>query len=129
MAHWAEQYVGRPYETHGFDCMDMVVLVEKEVFGKELKLPVHTFDPIDRQLQIHDGKYDYVERIAIPKDGDCVLFKVRGFVQHVGIVCNYGGERWVLHNAQGKTHSGVQFQPERAMLLRGYAVEGYYRWK
>ena len=36
-----QAYVGRPYEVGAFDCADLAVLVQREVFGRAVHLPTH----------------------------------------------------------------------------------------
>lgn len=126
MSHWATQYVGRPYIPREFDCMDLVVLVQKEQFGKTIVLPNHSVSPTGRKNQIEEGKH-LVSRLETAEDGCLVLLKVRGYVQHAGLMCRIGNEWYVLHNTRANK-MGVLLQRERDMGIRGYTVEGYYKW-
>lgn len=127
MSHWAEQYVGRPYIRGVFDCMDLVVLVQKEKFSKVVELPAHSTSPTGRKYQIEEGKKELVEKLEKPEEGALVLLKVRGYVQHAGVMCKIGNEWYVLHNTRAN-ECGVILQRERDLSIRGYTVEGYYRW-
>lgn len=107
--------------------MDLVVLVQKEQFGKTIVLPNHSVSPTGRMHQIEQGKRELVIRTDFPQDGDLVLLKVRGYVQHAGVMCKIGNEWYVLHNTRANK-MGVLLQRERDMKIRGYTVEGYYKW-
>lgn len=127
MTHWTDKYTGLPYELGRFDCMDLIVLVQKEVFGKTIVLPIHSKSGLERAHQISEHKEEFAKRVEVPEEGDTVLLKVKGYVQHAGIVCYVRSEKYVLHNIKA---FGTVCQRESDMLaaLRGYAVEGYYRW-
>lgn len=136
--HWSGRYVGRPYILGVFDCADLARAVQKEVFGRDVKLPQDRdykvagsgLGPRERfslmSQQIDRCKDDVARKTNTPIDGDAVLLIARGHRQHIGIFCFICGERWVLHASDGSNQ--VVLQRERDLNIRGLRVEGYYRW-
>lgn len=118
----------------GFDCADLAVLVQKEVFGVDIK-PPSIRDYSDKgghqkfkamSDQIARMKKDYATQTDSPMDGDPVLLSTRGYLQHIGVFCLIVGEPWILHAADGAGQ--VVLQRQRDLNVRGLKVEGYYRW-
>lgn len=126
MAHWSERYVGMPYKPGEFDCADLVVLVQREIFKREVSLPSeHAQHPAGRARQILDLRNDYARPTAQPKEGDAALLITRGRLQHIGVLCLVGAQRWVLHNAEG---AGVVMHSVPMLAAHGYSIEDYYTW-
>ncbi len=134
-AHWSASYVGREYVPGVFDCGELARLVNREVFGREIRLPaerdyVQAGSPREKfaamAAQIQRLKDDIARRVDAPEEGDAVLLFARGYRQHVGVACLIAGERWVLHCSDGSGR--VQLQRERDLAVRGLMVEGYYKW-
>lgn len=132
--HWAEQYVGMPYVVDVFECAEMAQLVNREVFGREIRLPPE---------RPHRGKGGYERYLAMtkqlaavtddygvctdePKEGDGVVLLARGRPSHIGIYCRIAGEAWVLHCMSSAGQAILT--RIRELHLRGLSVEGYYRW-
>lgn len=127
MAHWAESYVGRPYDEEHFDCAHLVELVLAERFGRELALPhEHARNYRAQARQIEELKGDYAEPTTEPAEGDGVLLKARGYFEHLGVLCVIGRERWVLHNS--RPAAAVCLHRVRDLAVHGLELEGYYRW-
>jgi len=125
MAHWSDRYLGLPYAEA--DCAELAARVQREVFGREIGLPSERdggpFALSDRIAQ-HRG--DYAEQVSRPRDGDAVLMRARGRLNHIGVYCDIGGEGWVLHalrNAAQACRHRVTDLPRHQLEL-----EGYYRW-
>lgn len=135
MAHWSDQYVGRPYIEDEFDCGELARRVQAEAFGRAIDLPtergyrglsgVAKIKAMHAQISL--CKDDYATPTDRPAEGDGVLLVSRGRVDHIGIYCLIGGEAWVLHAAAGADQ--VVRTRVRELALYGYAVEGFYRWK
>lgn len=135
ITHWTGLYVGRRYVAGEFDCGELARLVQREVFGREIRLPSArdyelaggTLDKFRAMAaQIERCKDDVAVRVDAPRDGDGVLLVSRGYRQHIGVHAAIAGERWVLHASDGSGQ--VQLQRERDLPIRGLRVEGYYRW-
>lgn len=133
--HWSDRYVRRRYVPGEFDCGELARLVQREVFGREIRLPSErdyelAGGTLERframAAQIERGKDDVARRVDAPQEGDGVLLVSRGYRQHIGVHCCIHGERWVLHASDGSGQ--VQLQRERDLALRGLSIEGYYRW-
>lgn len=135
VTHWTDPYIGRRYVEGEFDCGEMARLVNRELYGREIRLPVER-DYLETEgtlakframtAQIERSKDDVARRVGQPQDGDGVLLVARGYQQHIGLHCFMHGERWVLHASDG--WGQVVLQRERDLPLRGLKIEGYYRW-
>jgi hypothetical protein len=134
MAHWSDKYVGIKV-IDGFDCASLAEKVQREVFGKELSLPTDKAKETEgtlekfrqRTRQIMEGKAAFAERTNFPKDGDAVLIQTRGYRQHIGTLCFIANDVWVLHTDERAKQ--VVRARAREMAIRGYIIEGYYKWK
>lgn len=127
MPHWSERYLGLSYAPGNFDCADLAVKVQREVFGREVVLPSdHGSDPFGRNARIEAHKLACAEPVDEPADGDAVLLITNGRLQHIGLLCLIRGERWVLHNRKAL---GVTRGRLRDLEAQGYRVEGFYAWR
>lgn len=132
--HWSARYIGRPYIRDRFECRDLAELVNREVFGRAIRLPA------ERPYQGADGherfrlmtghlaavKDDYGVPTLEPQEGDAVVLLTRGRPSHLGVYCSIDGEAWVLHCAANARQ--VVLHRIRELYLQGMAVEGFYRW-
>ena len=129
MAHWAEQYVGRPYVEGKFECVDLVRLVALEQFGKRLEIPTADWRGLTRQ-NIEEMNRDYAVQTISPREGDAVLLKIHGRVHdvgsHIGVFSMVCGAPWVLHCIR---KVGAVFCSETSLQRMSLSVVGYYRWK
>lgn len=132
MGHWSERYVGLPWIEGEFDCADLCALVRAEVFGQPIALPPeHGAGPFGRSAAIARHAADYAVPTDAPVEGDAVLMLARGRVQHIGVLCEIAGERWVLHNQQtgdAPPRGHTVLTRVRELGRYGYRIEGYYRW-
>lgn len=135
MSHWSSAYIGRPYLEAEFDCGELARLVQREVFGREILIPVERdymgeagpvarFRAMARQIAAEAPRL--AEPTTLPKDGDAVLLKSRGYFQHIGIYCFVDGEPWVLHASDASMQ--VVRTRVRELEIRGLRIEGFYRW-
>jgi hypothetical protein len=136
MAHWTHAYVGLKYVPGEFDCGALAERVQREVFGRAVRLPserpyLAAETPADkfeaRAAQIQAEIDNFVTPAETPSEGDAALIWARGYLQHIGVCCFIQGELWILHAASSKMHTVLQ----RASVLeaRGLRIEGYYKWK
>lgn len=119
--HPAERYVGLPYCEQTFDCADLVVLVQRELFGRDVQLPNGRPRGVRGQLVIGELSRGYGVPTDSPQDGDLVL--MGGKAGHVGVYFFLAHEPHVLHVMDAGTFS--QLVPVRELTTR---VEGYFRW-
>lgn len=127
--HWSTGYIGLRYDAAaGLDCGGLAERVQREVFGRDVRLPSERRPrgPFERSALVRELLADFGQRTDAPADGDAVLLIARGRLQHVGVYCRIGTESWVLHVPEG-AHSVLQRL--RDLAGAGYQVEGYYQWK
>lgn len=132
--HWSEQYIGKPYVEDVFECGDLAALVNREQFGREIRLPTERpyrgkkgherYQAMTEQLA--EVKDDYGVRTDDPEEGDAVLLLSRGRMAHIGVYCWIASEAWVLHCASNARQTVLH--RVRDLYLQGLAIEGYYRW-
>lgn len=123
--HWSAKYIGQPYAQA--DCAELAVQVRAAEFDHRLVLPTER-DPNPFTLSALIGHHqgDYAERTASPHEGDAVLMRARGRLNHVGIYCDIHGQPHVLHALK---HTGQtclhRLHELPAMNLE---IEGFYKW-
>lgn len=118
-----DRFVGMDYCPRTFDCADFVVLVERELFGRDVVLPNGRPRGKEGEAALGDMSKAYARKTDTPTDGDLVLMR-EGPVWHAGIYLFLAHEPHVLHcRAEGGGHSIVQ--PMREVPLR---IEGTYEW-
>lgn len=125
MEHWAERYVGHPYAQD--DCAQLAARVNREVFGREIRLPVERAAGL-RGLtrQIEDLKAEVAARTDAPSEGDAVLMVSRGRLEHIGVYCEIGGAPYVLHALRNAGHACLHRLCDLDKI--GLTLEGCYRW-
>jgi hypothetical protein len=122
----AQAYVGTPYIEGEFDCADLAVQVQAEVFGKAITLPAHHARGRSTQAaQINRLAGTLARRIDEPVTGAGVLLQGGG-LWHIGTVFMRGGDVWVLHNSADMGSAALWQLP--MFGRRGMNVEGYYAW-
>lgn len=130
MGHWTDQYVGLPYINDEFDCVHLATKVQNEVFGKSIQIPVareeHIFK-LSKQIEEHMNTY-YEE---VPKeeaqDGDLILMKCKGRLNHTGVYCVIDGVPYVLHNL--RSIGSVALHRIRELDKHGMIYDSVYRVK
>lgn len=130
--HWTAGYIGLPYIPGVADCAHLVERVQREVFGRELRLPADRPGWRSRDLSdaIVAAQPDYADRRARAADaqeGDAVLMVGAGRLNHLGVLVLMGAERHVLH-AFVRCRQ-VVLHRERELERWGLAIEGYYAWR
>lgn len=128
--HWTGRYIGRPYVPGFFDCAHLVERVQREHFGRDVRLPQHRISERSRELSTQiaaEQGFFITPREGAPEEGDCALMVGAGRLNHVGVVVLILGEVWVLHNFIRARQ--VALHRVRDLDRYGLTVEGYYAWK
>lgn len=123
-----ERYVGMPYDEREFDCADLVMLVQRELFGREVTLPNGRPRGKEGQAAIRGGLPRYATPADPPIDGDLVLMREPHTKRpgHAGVFFHLAHEAWVLHS--NETNGCAVLQRVRDLPTFGVVIEGYYRW-
>jgi len=124
--HWAEKYIGITYKEN--DCAELALRVQKNEFSKIIDLPNHRETGI-RKLsnQIQNLQSDFADKTSQPVEGDAVLMRSRGRINHIGIYCFMNNEAFVLHAMRNA--GCVCLHKLRELKNIGLDLEGFYRWK
>jgi len=133
----AEAYVtrGLVYEAGVFDCGSLAVLVQRELFGRNIRLPGASQRAKGRRGQARDiACQQLAARIEAPVTGCCALFWQTTDAGapplnrhwHVGTVFLHLGETWVLHASNEAR--GVTLRRLSDLTRQGMHLEGFYRW-
>lgn len=121
-----DRFCGLPYCAQTFDCADLVALVQRELFGKEIALPgraARERAPVATAQRALSGEIARGIDEAEATDGDVVL--MHSDTMHLGVLFVIGGERWVLHAFANVGYTALQRATELRQL--GVRIEGYYR--
>lgn len=130
----AQTYVGTPYVAGVFDCADLAVQVQREVFGRTVCLPQDRPRPQGTRGQgaaITRLHTQVADRMDVPCTGHGVLM-FEGFAGtqtwHIGTVFLHPdtGAVWVLHNS-AKLQSAA-LQSLDTLQRFGLKLEGFYAW-
>lgn len=123
-------YVGMDYVAGEFDCADLAVLVQREVFGRTVNLPTHPRGGATQRAAILRHRDALATRVDVPFTGCAVLFTdlndKGGSLYHIGTACLHRGEVLVLHNSYET--GGVRMDKLQDLLRWGMKLEGYYAW-
>ena len=118
-----DQYVGLAYCPDTFDCADLVALVQREMFGRDVRLPNGRARGDRGQVELAGHVPAYGRRTETPVDGDLVVMLQGGRPSHVGVYFFLAHEPHVLHvRAEGA------FSELTPVRLLATPVEGYYAW-
>ncbi len=129
--HWASTYIGLPWSAQGegpnsFHCWSFVRHIQNAHFGRSLPEIPNPEDllALARAFRDHPERqrWNLVNKAA---SGDCVLLRQARYPVHVGVWLDVddGG---VLHCSRD---FGVVFQRPDALVLLGWKIEGFYRFK
>lgn len=123
-----ERFVAIPYDEQTFDCADLVVLVQKALFGRDVQMPGRRPRGVEGQAAIGELSRPYARRTEAPQDGDLVLMIESGQKRagHAGVYFWLSHEAWVLH-ANEKNGCSVLHRA-RDLPDFGLRIEGVYRW-
>lgn len=123
-----ERFTLIPYSEQAFDCADLVLLVQRELFGRAVQLPGRRPRGITGQAAIGELSRSLAIPTAAPQDGDLVLMLEHGHRRpgHAGVYFWLDHEAWVLH-ANEKTGCSILHRV-RDLPDYGLRIEGYYAW-
>lgn len=123
-------YVGMDYVPGQFDCADLAVLVQREVFGRDVRLPNRPLGTAGQRAAILRHREAAATRVAVPFTGCAVLFYALNQkgdqVYHIGTAALHRGEVLVLHNSYET--GGVRMDKLQDLCAWGMKLEGYYAW-
>lgn len=118
-----ERFVGIPYCADTMDCADLCVLVQRELFGREVALPNGRPRGDRGQVALGELSKPYGVQTDAPADGDLVVMTQAGRPSHVGIYFFLAHEQRVLHvRAEG---GFSELTPVRHLST---PVSGYFKW-
>lgn len=127
-----DRYIGIPYSARHMDCADLAILVQRELFGRDVALPGKRPRPLagaDQAACIASHSAQLADPVQTPQDGDAVLMRDAGAAQagHLGTYFFVNYTPCVLHTSHALGASVLH----RVQDLPGYGlrVEGFYRWK
>ena len=127
-----DRFIGIPYSARHMDCADLALLVQRELFGREVALAGKRPRPLreDEQAQVLAAHCaELGQRTDAPQDGDAVLMMDAGapVAGHLGTYFFVNYAPCVLHTSHALGASVLH----RVQDLRAYGltVEGFYRWK
>jgi len=124
-----ERFCGIPYDEAAFDCADLVVHVQQQLFGRAIALPGSRPHGQAGQAALGELSRAYaVPREGTPVDGDLVLMLDHGQQRpgHAGIYFFLAFEGWVLHSNERNGCSVLH--RVRELPGMGLRIEGYYAW-
>lgn len=127
-----DRFVGIPYDARHMDCADLALLVQRELFGREVLLPGKRPRPLrdDEQAQaLHAYTQQLADPVVQPQDGDLVLMRELGASQagHIGTYFFLNYTRYVLHTTA--LLGGSVLHRQQDLSATGLTIEGFYRWK
>lgn len=120
--HWAERWIGRPYEALGrgpetFDCLGLFMAVQNAEFGLSLDYGLVPLGPAEETARAtHIAAW---RRVGVARAGDAVLIR-HGRGWHVGVALD---NRVMLHC----TEPASVIEPFRAPKW-GKRLEGVYTY-
>ncbi|WP_313642156.1 peptidoglycan endopeptidase [Stenotrophomonas sp.] len=123
-----ERFTLLPYDEGTFDCADLVALVQRELFGRDVRMPSRRPRGAEGQAAIGELSRPYARRTDTPQDGDLVLMIEHGQKRpgHAGVFFYLAHEQWVLH-ANEKTGCSILHRV-RDLPDFGLRIEGTYSW-
>lgn len=128
-----QAYVGQPYRTGAFDCADLAVQVQRDVFGRSVCLPQrrHPQGTAGQRAAILSLRDELAIPVAVPFTGAAVLLSDRtpsgADCWHIGTAAWHRGEIWVLHNS--RQAGSVVLNRLKDLFRFGMRLDGYYAWK
>lgn len=124
-----ERYVLIPYDAETFDCADLVLLVQCELFGRTVNIPGRRPRGARGSAELHTLARPYARRRqGRAVDGDLVLMIDHGQQHpgHAGVYFFLAHEGWVLHTNE-KIGCSVLHRV-RDLSGFGLRIEGFYEW-
>jgi hypothetical protein len=130
MVDWVDRYVGLPYVDGVFDCTHLVGKVQEEVFERQIPLPTErepTTFGLSAQVDRHKENYFVRLNEDEVEDGDVVIMKCKGRLNHIGVYFKKGETKYVLHNL--KNVGAVVAHRLRDLDRVNIQLEGFYRFR
>jgi len=126
-----DRFVGIPYCPRSMDCGDLVMQVQREIYGRTVCLPGARPRPLraaEQALAIRAQVEALARRVAEPADGDLILMfdGAQDIPGHAGTFFFLAHEPWVLHTSH--VLGGSRLHRLSALPSMGLQIEGYYRW-
>ena len=127
--HWSDDYVGKPYIRGEYDCLSLVDDVSRNVFGQKI---ADNEERAERLAEMSDQIRERIENYVHPideaeaEDGDVLLIKCKGRLNHTGIFTVINGVKYVVHNLMNV--KSVVIHRLRDLEKYNMEVEGYYRF-
>lgn len=126
-----DRYIGIPYSTRHMDCADLALLVQRELFGREVMLAGKRPRPLateDQDSAVNAYTAELAKRVEVPQDGDIVLMSEIGkrIPGHIGTYFFLNYAPYVLHTTALIGHSALHRLQD--LSATGLTVEGFYRW-
>lgn len=128
MAHWSAPYLGRPWRAGEHECLDLVVAVQRDVWGRELEPPPYAATYRAREAQVAALGAEYAQPLAVPEEGALALLAPLGACgpgHHVGVAAEVEGAWHVLHCAR---HGATCLHAVDRLPVYGWQLRGWYRW-
>lgn len=124
-----ERFTAIPYDAETFDCADLVVQVQRELFGRSVVMPGRRPRGARGAAELGDLSAPYARRRdGPPQDGDLVLMFDHGQRSpgHAGVFFFLAHEGWVLHSNEQNACSVLH----RVREIDGFGlrIEGFYEW-
>ncbi len=126
-----DRFTGLRYCARHMDCADLAILVQKELFGRDVMLAGKRPRPLtaqDQDAAIKDYCAELAHKVDTPQDGDVVLMTEPGanVAGHIGTYFFLSYTPYVLHTT---AHMGEsKFHKIKDLASMGLTVEGFYRW-
>lgn len=114
------------------DCADLAMLVQREVFGRDVAFAGKRPRPLtaaDQDAAIASYTAQLADPVDAPRDGDIVLMREGGktMAGHVGTFFFLNYAPYVLHTAAWM-QGGSSLHRLQDIGGFGLTVMGYYRW-
>lgn len=132
LADKVSSFVGIPYDARHMDCADLSLLVQRELFGRDVVLAGKRPRPVrdDEQAQaIRSYAAQLAYSVINPQDGDAVLMREIGAANagHIGTYFFLNFTPYVLHTTALLGASVLHRMQD--LSATGLTLEGFYRWK
>ncbi|WP_159913015.1 hypothetical protein [Pantoea sp. 18069] len=127
-----DRFIGIPYDARHMDCADLALLVQRELFGREVLLPgkrPRPLRPAEQDAAIAAYSVQLADPVINPMDGDAVLMREIGAAQagHIGTYFFLNFTPYVLHTTALLGASVLHRMQD--LSATGLTLEGFYRWK
>lgn len=123
---WVNDWIGLRYQELGrgphYDCLGLYLALFRHRFGLSLPDPSCTMIEAVRR-QVADGLRPQFRRVGAAKEGDALLFRIKGHLLHVGFALDRRDMLHIEHDTTGSLLEIWDRQPWRGRL------EGIYRFE